>query len=683
MGLPITDGCHWKDDWKYPTFVSFERKMKKIHILLLMALNGSFLIAQNDYSAFPVYEGNDLGLHYSADGCTWKVWSPSAESVQVLLFAKEEDTKPSKVLPMIKEAQGVWKLRLEGNLKGTFYAFTATHAGKKSGPFLDPYAKAVGTNGKKAVVFDVTDTHPQGWEQDRPPAFSDTNAPTDAVIYELHVRDVSIHASSGIRYKGKFLGLAEENTRTEDGQSTGLKHLRDLGVTHVHLLPSFDYNSVDESKPDEAQYNWGYDPLNYNAPEGSYSTHPADGITRIREMKQMVMAMHRNGLSVVMDVVYNHTALTGDSYFNQLVPGYYYRQNDQGAFSDASGCGNEVASDRYMVRKMMIESLVYWVKEYHIDGFRFDLMGIHDLATMNAIADTLQHIRPGILLYGEGWTAGGSPLPEGDRAIKKQVSMLNNIAVFGDDLRDGIKGSVFDDHDTGFASGKSGNEESIKFGVVACGVHPQVNMEKVNYSRDPYTTEPSQVVAYCECHDNLCLWDKLAVSVPNASDQQRKDMHKLALAIVLTSQGIPFLHAGTEFLRTKQKVENSYKSPDSINAIDWTLKKTNADVFQFVQGLIQLRKAHPVFRMPSAELVAQAIRFDATLAAGVVAYTMDGKIAGDSWPKVRVVYNGSAQQQKVSTEGCSSMAIQSNDGVFQQEGQVVLPPHTMAVLHGK
>lgn len=650
-------------------------------ILLLMALNSSLLIAQSDFSSFPVYTGNDLGLTYSSATSVWKVWSPSAENMELLLFSKDEDTKPSKALPMVKSPDGVWSLQLTGNLKGTYYAFRATHGGKKGNPVLDPYAKAVGTNGKKAVVYDPAETLPAGWEQDRPPVFSDTNAPTDAVIYELHVRDASIHPSSGIKNKGKFLGLAEENTMTSDGQSTGLKHLKDLGITHVHLLPSFDYNSVDESKLNEPQYNWGYDPLNYNAPEGSYSTAPSDGISRMREMKQMILAMHRNGLSVVMDVVYNHTALSADSYFDQLVPGYYYRQNDKGGFSDASGCGNEVASDRPMVRKMIIESLVYWVKEYHIDGFRFDLMGIHDITTMNAIADTLQKIRPGILLYGEGWTAGGSPLPESERAIKKQVSLLNNIAVFGDDLRDGIKGSVFDDHDTGFVSGKVGNEESIKFGVAACGVHPEVNMEKVNYSRDAYTTEPSQVIAYCECHDNLCLWDKLSVSVPNASEEQRKDMHKLALAIVLTSQGVPFLHAGTEFLRTKQKVENSYKSPDSINAIDWSLKKVNGDVFRFVQGLIQLRKAHPAFRMPTAEWIAQALRFDSNLPEGVVAYTINGKIAGDSWSVIRVAYNGSAATQTVATKGCSTVAIQSNNGIFQQDGKLVLPPHTMAVLY--
>ena len=462
----------------------------------------------------------------------------------------------------------------------------------------DPYAKSVGVNGKRAMVVDLDDTDPVDWSKDKSPALAN---PTDAIIYELHVRDASIAVNSGIKNKGKFLGLTEQGTKNTEGLSTGLDHLKELGVTHIHLLPFYDFYSVDESKPEKLQYNWGYDPLNYNVPEGSYSTNANDGVTRIRELKELVKTFHQNGLSVVMDVVYNHTMLTEDSYFNQLVPGYYYRQTPDGKFSNATACGNETASERPMMRKFMLESLQYWVKEYHVDGFRFDLMGVHDIATMNLIARELRKIKPDILLYGEGWTAGASPLPDSLRALKKYAYKLDNIAVFSDDIRDGIKGSVFRHEENGFASGRPGMEESIKFGIVASVKHPQVDYTKVNYSKAPYANEPSSTITYAECHDNHVLWDKLAISAKNATEDERKEMHKLALSIVLTSQGISFLHAGTEFLRSKKGHENSFNAGDSINAIDWSLKTKNKDVFEYVKALIKMRKEHPAFRMKTAK----------------------------------------------------------------------------------
>ncbi|MEI9909114.1 MAG: type I pullulanase [Bacteroidota bacterium] len=425
----------------------------------------------------------------------------------------------------------------------------------------------------------------------------------------MHVRDASIAANSGIKNKGKFLGLTETGTTNAEGLSTGLDHLKELGVTHVHLLPSYDFYSVDETKLDNPQYNWGYDPLNYNTPEGSYSTDPANGAVRIKEFKQLIKTFHENGLRVVMDVVYNHTMLTEDSYFNQLVPGYYYRQTADGKFSNATACNNETASERAMMRKFMLESVKYWVKEYHVDGFRFDLMGVHDIVTMNLISSELHKIKPDILLYGEGWTAGACPLPDSLRAIKANAAKLDRIAVFSDDIRDGIKGSVFENKDRGFASNKPGMEESIKFGIVAACKHPQVDYSKVNYSKAPYAAQPYNTVTYAECHDNHVLWDKLAISAPDATEAQRKQMHKLALSIVLTSQGISFLHAGTEFLRSKKGNENSYNAGDSINAIDWSLKSKNKDVVDLVKGLIKMRKEHPAFRMTTAEEIAKNIQF--------------------------------------------------------------------------
>lgn len=597
------------------------------------------------FDSYPVYNGNDLGLIYSKSSSVLKIWSPVAEKAEVLIYKEGSGGSAIETIAMQKSESGTWTAVLNGDYDGKFYVFRIQQDGKWLDEVPDPYAKIVGVNGKRAMIADLKNTNPENWLNDKSVAIANA---TNAIIYELHIRDASISANSGINAKGKFIGLTESGTKNTEGLSTGLDHLKELGVTHIHLLPSFDYNSVDESKPDSLQYNWGYDPLNYNAPEGSYSSNPYDGRMRIREFKQLIKTLHDNGLNVVMDVVYNHTALTESSYFNQLVPGYYYRQNADGKFSNATACGNETASERPMVRKFILESMKYWVEEYHIDGFRIDLMGVHDIETMNAVSKELRKIKPGILLYGEGWTAGASPLPDSLRALKKYAYKLDHIAVFSDDIRDGIKGSVFDHEDRGFASGKAGMEESIKFGVVASCKHPQVHYEKVNYSKAPYASQPYNTVTYCECHDNHVLWDKLKISAKDVTETERKEMHKLALSIVLTSQGITFLHAGTEFLRSKNGIENSFQSPDSINAIDWSLKSKNKDVFNHVKGLIEMRKQHPAFRMETALQIAANIKFADKLPPSVVAYTISGAAVKDKWEKIFVIYNASAKEENIA-----------------------------------
>lgn len=590
------------------------------------------------YDSYPVYKGNDLGLTYSKKQSTFRIWAPTAEKAQLIFYA---DTRIGE-FDLNKNADGTWTRTFPGDHKGKFYVFRVMINGKWLNEVPDPYAKAVGVNGKRAVVVDLKETNPVGWEKDKSPAFKNK---TDAILYELHVRDASIHESSGIKNKGKYLGLTETGTKNAEGLSTGLDHIKELGITHVHLLPVFDFYSLDESKPDKPQYNWGYDPLNYNVPDGSYSTNPYDGVTRIKEFKQMVQSLHQNGLRVVMDVVYNHTRLTEDSYFNQLVPGYYYRQTKDGKFSNATACGNETASERYMMRKFMLESVLYWVKEYHIDGFRFDLMGVHDIETMNLISRELHKLKPDILLYGEGWTAGSSPLPDSLRALKKYAYKLDRIAVFSDDIRDGIKGSVFEHEDKGFASGKQGMEESIKFGIVASCKHPQVDHSKVNYSKAAYSKEPWNTITYAECHDNHVLWDKLKISAKDATEEERKEMYKLALSIVLTSQGVSFLHAGSEFLRTKKGVENSFESPDSINSIDWSLKTKNKDVFDHLKALIKMRKEHPAFRMVTSKQINDNIEFFNYMPAGIILFQIDGAAMGDKWKKILVCLNGNGNIQ--------------------------------------
>jgi len=629
-----------------------------------------------NYAAYPVYTGRDLGLTYSAAQSSFRIWAPTAEKVQLRLYAEGTGGEPLQEKEMKKDKDGTWTLTLTGNQQGRFYTFSALINGQWLAEVPDPYAKATGVNGKRAMVIDLSSTNPQGWEQDRSPALPQA---TDAVIYELHVRDASIDTHSGIQQKGKFLGLAEKGTVNTAGLSTGLDHLKEMGVTHIHLLPFFDYNSVDETNPDK-KYNWGYDPLNYNVPEGSYATDPYNGATRIKEFKQLVKALHENGMKVVMDVVYNHTGLTDNSNFNQLVPGYYYRQTADGKLSNATACGNETASERAMVRKFIIESMAYWAKEYHIDGFRVDLMGVHDITTMNLASRELNRIKPGILLYGEGWTAGASPLPDSARALKKNVSKLEKIAVFSDDIRDGIKGSVFEHEDRGFVSGKQSTEESIKFGIVASCLHPQVDYTKVNYSKSPYARQPFQTVTYAECHDNHTLWDKLAISAKDATEEQRKQMHKLALSIVLTSQGIPFLHAGTEFLRSKKGVENSYESPDSINAIEWDEKTKHKDVVDYVKGLIALRKAHPAFRMTSAAAIATNLHFLET-GPGLIAYTLNGSAVKDQWKKILVCFNGNAEQKTLPLQGVWQVAVKNNE--FQKgsvKGELIMAPNSCTIL---
>lgn len=657
--------------------------MKKTIMLLgflLQLFSGKTQI--NEFSSYPVYNGKDLGLMYNPLQSSFRIWAPTAEEVNLFIYDDGIIEKASQIIAMKKDVHGTWKTILLGDQKGKYYTFRVRIKGSWMNEVPDPYAKAVGINGKRAMIIDLRETNPVNWSIDKSPVIKNK---TDAIIYELHVRDAGIAKNSGIKNKGKFLGLTESATKNSEGLSTGLDHLKELGVTHIHLLPSFDFNSIDESKPGSQQYNWGYDPLNYNVPEGSYSTNASDGLTRIREFKQLVKTFHENELRVIMDVAYNHTALTETSNFNQLVPGYYYRHTKDGKFSNATACGNETASERPMMRKFIIESMKYWVQEYHIDGFRIDLMGVHDIETMNLVSKELHKIRPDILLYGEGWTAGSSPLPDSLRALKKNAYKLDRIAVFSDDIRDGIKGHVFTPADKGFASGKNGLEESIKFGVTAACKHSQVNYKKVNYSTKPYASQPYHTITYCECHDNHVLWDKLAISANNATEEERREMHKLALSIVLTSQGIAFLHAGTEFLRSKKGVENSFESPDSINAIDWSLKSKNKDVFDYVRAMITMRKEHPAFRMTDAKQIAQNIRFSDDLPGNIIAYTINGSNVNDRWKKIYVAYNGNAVVKKIPLlPGNWKVFIKSNVLPGTKEGiqnSISLAPFSCTILY--
>ncbi len=660
-----------------------KRQYPLILIYTLLLMLAFPLFSQKTFDALPTYPEADLWTRYTKDKTTFSLWSPGASSVVVHFYAAGNGGAAIKTISLEEEKPGLWRTTVAGDFAGTYYTYQVMHGNKLLDETPGIYATAVGVNGQRAMVLDPRSTDPAGWETDRGPALEH---PNKAVIYELHVRDLTSHPNSGSSHPGKFIGLVEKGTTGPGGVKTGLDHIVELGITHVHLLPSFDHYSIDESRLDVPQFNWGYDPQNYNVPEGSYSTDPFNAEVRIREFKEMVKGFHDAGIGVILDVVYNHTGRTEESNFNRELPGYYYRFNEDGSWSDAAACGNETASERTMMRKYMIESVRYWAEEYHIDGFRFDLMGIHDIETMNLIADTLNSINPDIFVYGEGWTAGGSPLPEERRALKKHVMQMPQITAFSDDIRDGLKGSVFIEESTGFVSGAEQTEASVRFGVVGSVRHPQVDYAAVNYSDAPWANDPWQAISYVSCHDNHTLFDKLTISRPGVSVAHRIAMHKLANAIVMTSQGVPFLHAGVEMMRTKGGEENSYNKPDAVNRIDWNWKKGYASIFDYYRNLVSMRKKHPAFFMDSGEKVRDHLRFLET-PGSVVAYTIDGAAANDVWTEVLVIYNALTEPFKMPVEGTWHLAVSGDEfsekGIGKFSGEVSVPPVSMLVAFRK
>ena len=653
-------------------------------VVLLMSFSSiSFAQTTAKPEKYPVYNG-ELGVKYSTKKTDFKVWAPNASEVKLRLYAAGEGGTPLKEIDLEKKHSGLWEITIKHNLKNKYYTFQVQQDGKWSLETPDMYAKAVGVNGHRGMVVDLKSTDPIGWAKDKSPKLKN---PNDIIIYETHIRDISIDPNSGIKNKGKFLGLTETGTKTPDGKSTGLDHMKELGITHVHILPAFDFNSIDETKPDSKQYNWGYDPQNYNVPEGSYSTNPYDGNVRIKEFKEMVQALHANGLRVILDVVYNHTADIDHSNYTQFAPGYFYRHNADGSYSNATGCGNEFASEQPMARKFMMESLLYWVREYHIDGFRFDLMGTHDIKTMNAISDTLHNINSSVFIYGEGWTAGSSPYPEDKRAVKKNVSKLHKIAAFSDDIRDGIKGGFSNVKETGFVSGNLNSKMSVMFGIVASVKDPQIDYNKVDDSKAPWAKQPEQTITYASCHDDNTLFDRLKISNPDATEADLIKMDKLANAIILTSQGVAFLHAGAELLRTKDGIANSFKSPDAINEIDWSRKTKYADVFDYYKGMVALRKDHPAFRMTTAGMIRRHLNFMKTGDPSTIVYQISDNANGDKWNRILVVLNGNKDAKTVTIpDGNWHLVSDGNKvdeaGISILNGPSVTVPGTTAyVLH--
>lgn len=578
------------------------------------------------------YTGNDLGATYSKEKTSFRLWAPTAQAVTVNIYTGSSagvDDKESEI-ELKADVNGTWIGEQTSDLNGKYYDYTVKINDEITNTAGDPYARSAGVNGARSMIIDLDATDPEGWADDKDPN-ADLNF-NDAVIYELHIRDLSVDENSGIANKGKYLGLTETGTKTPDGIPTGIDHIKDLGITHLHILPMYDFGSVDETG-NGTRFNWGYDPVNYNVPEGSYSTDPSDGAVRVKEVKQMVQSLHNNGISVVMDVVYNHVYNASEFCFNKIVPNYFSRVFDDGSVSSTSGCGNDTASERTMVRKYIVDSVKYWADEYHIDGFRFDLVGLLDTQTINEVMEEVHKDHPNVVFYGEGWSMGTQFTKDGyELTTQVNSELVPGFAFFNDDIRDGLKGSVFDQA-PGYVSGAQELEERMANDFI--GAASQWNC-----------TTPSQTVNYASCHDNNTLIDRITISTPDATREEHVKMNNLAAAFYLTSQGIPFMQAGEEMLRSKPRGdgtfdENSYSSGDEINMLRWENLSSDEikNVYEYYKGLIAFRKAHGALRLTNAEDVAKTITAVEGLDANVLAFNISGGINGETADKIFVVFN--------------------------------------------
>lgn len=609
-------------------------------------------------------------VNYSPRQTTFKLFAPKdAESVTLSIYAEGQGGKPLQEMMMFYSSAGYYTATLDGDWKGKFYTFDM---GRGECPGV--FAKAVGVNGQRGAIVDLEETNPEGWDTDR---ITEKVKMTDLVIYEMHHRDFSIDPSSGLKYKGKFLALTEQKA---------IDHLKKLGVNAVHILPSYDYASVDETRLDTPQYNWGYDPLNYNVPEGSYSTDPYNPTTRIREFKQMVRALHKAGIRVILDVVYNHTFNIEGSNFQRTYPDVFYRKTADGKWSDGSGCGNETASELDPMRNFMLQSMRYWVDEYHIDGFRVDLMGVHDIETMNKIRRMFDLTFPATFIYGEGWSARACAYPVEKLAVKANMRKTPGIAAFGDEMRDALRGPFSDDTKGAFIAGLPGNEESLKFGIAGAISHPQVDMSKVNYSKEAWALQPWQAISYVSCHDDMCLVDRLRASIPGIGQDELIRLDLLVQTAVFTSQGVPFILSGEEMLRDKKGVHNSFNSPDSINRLDWTNLEKYPQVFSYYSNLISMRKNHPAFRLGDAECVRKHLEF-LPVQDCLVAFRLKGNPKGDSWKNIIVILNSAKQARSVDIPQ-GNYTVVCRDGVINEAGlctvtgsQVSVPAQSAVILH--
>ena len=603
---------------------------------------------------------------YTPEKTIFTFWSSVAEKMEVRLY-DTYDASEFEVITLQEKEGDYWTATIKGDQVGKFYTVCSYQNGEWGQESPGIFAKAVSVNGQRAAIIDMQATNPEGWENDQRPAMTD---PTDVVVYETHMRDFTIDATSGIANKGKFIAFTEQGTQTAEGLASGIDHLKELGITHIQILPMYDYGSIDETTLDLNKYNWGYDPVNYNVPEGGYSTNPYDPATRIREAKTMIQALHAAGIRVIMDVVYNHTYSVEGCALGRVVPQYFYRMNEDGTYANGSGCGNETASDKEMMRQFMVESVCYWAREYHIDGFRFDLMGIHDQETMRQIRAALDEIDPSIITYGEGWAASSPAYPYEQLAMKQWTYTMPRVGAFSDDIRNALIGSPFDHH-RGFASGNTASRDAVRYGLVAC---------------PDWSGEPMQHVSYITCHDNYCLRDRIEVAAAEETEATKLRMNKLAQTAVMVSQGMTFFYGGEELFRTKQGVENSYQSPDSINVIEWTNKQTYSDLFAYYREIIKIRRQHKGFRLGTAEMVKNHVEFPETTQEGLIIYRIKDLQGIDTASSLVVLLNGTAEAMETeipqATYTVLAQDAQANaNGMGTIEaGKVQVAPYSATIL---
>ena len=645
--------------------------MKLIIKTVLMTTLAAAMASCASQGGYPVPEATLEECVYNGNSTDFTVWSPAAEAAQLRLYKAAGDAAYMTV-NMKKSKDGLWKATVKEDVKGSLYTFQVCIDGKWLEETAGIAAKAVGVNGQHGAVIDWADTDPEGWENDKSPKID----PSDIIVYELQHRDFSVHSTSGIQNKGKYLALTEQGTKNPDGLATGIDHLKELGVTYIQLLPSTDFATIDETRLEDNQYNWGYEPLNYNAVEGSFSTDPYNPVTRIKEFKQMVQSLHAAGFRVILDVVYNHTTHAPNTGFERTMPGYFYRMREDGTYFDGSGCGNETASEQAMFRKYMVESLEWWMKEYHIDGYRFDLMAIHDIETMNLISERLHAIDPDVVIYGEGWAAASPAYPAEQIALKANTYMMDKVGAFSDNIRDAVRGPLGCEN-AGFMDGVAGNKDNVMFGIAGGVAHPQVTVE-------PWTNNPLQHVSYVSCHDDHCLRDRLEEAT-KSSEQDRLRMVKLAQTAVYTSQGIPFIFNGEELYRHKQGVKNSYNKPDSINAIDWTYKTKYNDLVKYYSELAAIRHAHPGFCLGDAELVRKNLRFIDVDDPNVVMFRIENLDGIDDAKSLTVVLNGSKKNHKLEIPKGKYVVLAENgyadvDGIGAYTGDYCTVAATSATI---
>lgn len=598
-------------------------------------------------SADYTYTGNDLGNTFTPAATAFRLWAPTASAVQLLLY--DSETGPlTRQLDMQRKEQGTWYVRVQENLENWYYLYQVTIQGSTR-TAVDPYVRALAVNAERGMIIDLQKTNPPDWEKDRQRALANA---VDAVIYEVHVRDFSIASNSGMQHKGQYLAFTERGTTGPNDVSTGVDSLQELGITHVHLLPIAEFASIDENHPD--QYNWGYDPRNYNVPEGAYASTP-HGTARITECKRMIQSLHRAELGVIMDVVYNHTFSIHDSDFDKIVPQYYYRTDYDGHYTNGSGVGNELATERPMVQKFVRDSLTFWASEYHIDGFRFDLMALLGVETIRLVSQDLHALNPHIRLYGEPWTGGISALSDDLLLFKGRQKGLN-VSAFNDNIRNSLIGSVFDSQAQGFATGAKDLVSAIEQGVTG-SIHD-------------FTDAPGESINYVSSHDNLTLWDKITASTPEADDEQRIKMDMLAQAVIMTAQGVAFMQGGEEFLRSKGGNDNSYNAGDAVNQFDWARKAQYSNVFNYYASLIRLRTHHPAFRMTTADAINQHLAFLDSPEDNTLAFIIRGHANGDEWNNIIVIYNPNPDDIVFNLpEGSWTIAVQQDKIDEQGLGQ--------------